>query len=262
MIQDHIKEYYLKMIFNTKWDTRDIKNYIDEFHKLYLSKPIIDNTGGMKSAHLFNAWYIIKKMQPKHIIESGVWKGLGTWFFKEASPESQIISIDPYPNFREITLDSVKYITNDFLSIDWKNIIDTKNTLVFFDDHQDALERLKYCKEHNFKYIMYEDNYPYDRGDVYSIKKVISQKPFVIDHAGTQRWFDNKPEDYQYLINNIKYYQELPPIFKDKITRWNSLWDSDGYETPEPLFDIIDKDKYSIFFIERFDYTWICYLEI
>ena len=250
------------MIFNTLWNSEDIKKHIDEFYTLYLSRPIKDNTGGMKSAHMLNAWFVVKQIKPKIIIESGVWKGLGTWLLNNASPESKIISIDPYPHFREINTDSVEYITNDFLSIDWKNNIDTKNTLVFFDDHQDAIKRFKYCKEQNFRYIMYEDNYPYDRGDVYSLKKILSKKPFIIDIGGNQEWFNNNVEDYEYLIKTINCYQELPPIFKDQNTRWGNVWDSDGYETPEPLLDNSYKEKYPIFYSERFDYTWICYLEI
>lgn len=250
------------MTFNTIWTPEDIKKHIEEFSNIYISRPIKNNTGGMKSAHMLNAWYVIRNIKPKIIIESGVWKGLGTWLFKNASPDSEIISIDPCPRFREITLESVKYTTDDFLSIDWKNIIDTTNTLVFFDDHQDAIKRLKYCQQHNFKYIMYEDNYPYNRGDVYSIKKILSQKSFIIDKDGKQEWFKNNIDDYRYLINNIKSYQELPPIFKDEKTRWGDLWDSDGYETPDPLLDNSYKEKYPVFFSERFDYTWICYLEI
>lgn len=250
------------MIFKPKWNTDNFKDSIDEFYQLYLSRPIKDNTGGMKSSHMFNTWYIVKHMKPKNIIESGVWKGLGTWLLKSASPESNIISIDPSPQYREISIDTVQYTTNDFLSIDWKSQIDTANTLVFFDDHQDALVRLKYCKQHNFQYIMYEDNYPYDKGDVYSIKKILSQKNFAIDQNGQEKWFDNRASDYQYLLDNLKYYQELPPIFKDQYTRWNHLFDSEGYETPEPIFDNSHKDKYPIFFDERLDYTWICYLEI
>ena len=72
---------------------------IDEFHQLYQTRPIKDNNGGMKSGHMFPSWFVIKTLQPKYIIESGVWKGLGTWFFEKASPNSKIISIDPNPNF-------------------------------------------------------------------------------------------------------------------------------------------------------------------
>ena len=34
-------------------DTTKFKNYFSEFKELYESRPIQDNTGGMKSSHLF-----------------------------------------------------------------------------------------------------------------------------------------------------------------------------------------------------------------
>ena len=119
---------------------------IDEFHQLYQTRPIKDNNGGMKSGHMFPSWFVIKILQPKYIIESGVWKGLGTWFFEKASPNSKIISIDPNPNFRVYTSKKVDYRTTDFTLNSW-NDIDIEDTLVFLDDHQNSLERIKFAKQ-------------------------------------------------------------------------------------------------------------------
>ena len=44
-------------------------NHLDEFNKLYESRPIKDNTGGMKSGHMFPDWYVVKKLKPKYLIE-------------------------------------------------------------------------------------------------------------------------------------------------------------------------------------------------
>ena len=139
------------------WNKDDMKLYLEEFYELYTKRPIKDNDGGMKSPHMFPAWYIIKKIQPKFIIESGVWKGLGTWFFEQASPNSKIISIDPYPHFRVYTSDKVTYLTNDFSTIDFSKILNIKETLVFFDDHQNALDRIKQCINFGFDKVIFED---------------------------------------------------------------------------------------------------------
>jgi hypothetical protein len=232
---------------------------IEEFHELYQTKPITDNNGGMKSGHMFPAWFVIKKLQPKYIIESGVWKGLGTWFFEKASPESKIISIDPNPNFRVYTSDKVDYRTTDFTQQNW-NDVDKENTLVFLDDHQNSLQRLKFAKQIGFKKIMVEDNYPFNQGDCYTPKKIISQKKYVIDLAGNRTWYEYNQEDYNYFSTNVLRYQEFPPLFKDEKTRWGDDWTNENYETHEPLLN--DIKKYVDFFNERKDYTWICYLEI
>lgn len=246
-------------IGNQVWDPEDQKQYLDEFFALYNNRPIQDNTGGMKSPHMFNAWYVIKKLKPKFIIESGVWKGQGTWFFENASPDSTIISIDPYPNFRQITSQKANYITHDFTQLNWASEIDTRNALVFFDDHQNCTFRLKHCVLNNFQHVMFEDNYPYNQGDCYSPKKILSQKSYVIDQNGSKVWYDHNTDDYNFLLSVIETYQELPPIYKNLFTRWGDKWNY-SYETPDPLLNQSDSNKYPMFFNERLDYTWICYM--
>lgn len=244
-----------------RWDIKDQILYLDEFVNLYNNRPIQDNTGGMKSAHMFNAWYVIKKLKPKYIIESGVWKGQGTWFFDKASPDSLLICIDPMPQFREITIPTAQYVTDDFTTIDWIQSIDTSQALVFFDDHQSCIERIKHCLNQKFIHIMFEDNYPWDQGDCYSPKKILSQKEYTMDKAGNKTIFDANISDYQLLINNTEIYQEMPPIFVDTTTRWGCDW-INKYETPDPILSSNQSKQYPLFYEERFDYTWICYMEL
>ena len=54
--------------FLNKWDRDDMLNHLGEFNKLYESRPIKDNNGGMKSGHMFPAWYVVKKLKPKYLI--------------------------------------------------------------------------------------------------------------------------------------------------------------------------------------------------
>lgn len=246
--------------FKEKWKSEDMKSFIDEFYSLYESRPIKDNNGGMKSAHMFSAWYVIKKIKPKYLIESGVWKGLGTWFFEQASPTTKIISIDPSPNFRIYTSPNVSYRTEDFLVTDW-NFLPKEETLIFFDDHQNFLDRFKHAKKLGFKYLMTEDNYPFQQGDCYTPKKILSNKDYIIDLAGKKTWYKKNDEDFEYFTNNLEFYQEMPPIFKNDVTRWGDKWD-ENYPTPQPLLHHSEKEKYPIFFNERLDYTWICYLQL
>jgi hypothetical protein len=246
--------------FLNKWHREDMLNHLDAFNTLYESRPIKDNNGGMKSGHMFPAWYVVKKLKPKYLIESGVWKGLGTWFFEQASPETQIISIDPAPNFRIYTSPKSTYQTLDFLKTDWSHI-PKEDAMIFFDDHQDFLERLKHAQLLGFKHIMTEDNYPHQQGDCYTPKKILANTKYVIDLAGNRTWREKNDSDLEYFKNNVKIYQEMPPIFKDETTRWGDAWDH-NYPTPEPLLTTVDKEKYPLFFNEKKDYTWICYLEL
>jgi hypothetical protein len=243
-----------------KWPRKDILNSIDEFSKLYAKRPIDNNDGGMKSAHMLASWFIVKTMKPKYIIESGVWKGLGTWLFEKASPDTKIISIDPVPAFREYTSPNATYQTTDFLDTDWSHL-PKDDTLLFFDDHQNFIKRLKHAKSLGFKHVIDEDNYPSIQGDCYSPKKVIANKPFVIDLAGKKDWYKVDQKDVEFFEKKVKVYQEMPPIYKPDITRWGDVWTDENYTTPEPLLDIKD-NKYPLFVEEAKDYTWLCYIEL
>lgn len=246
--------------FKERWDREDLKKNLDEFHELYQQRPIQDNTGGMKSAHMFPAWYIVKTLQPKFLVESGVWKGQGTWFFEKASPETKIISIDPSPHFRVYTSPKVDYRTQDFLETDWSSL-PKDDTLLFFDDHQNFYQRLKHAQSLGFKKVMTEDNYPYQQGDCYTPKKILANRDYVIDLGGDRTWHKKNDDDLQYFKDHVDVYQEMPPIYKAKYTRWGEPWD-DKYPTPEPLVSSEEKEKYELFYKEKQDYTWICYIEL
>ncbi len=241
---------------NDKWNRDNLVAHLEEFYTLYKNRPIKDNDGGMKSPHMFNAWYVVKKMQPEIIIESGVWKGLGTWFFRQASPSTKMVCFDPNPQYRQYTDPGATYITHDFLNTDWM-AIPKKNTLVFFDDHQDFMPRLRKAKDVGFKYIMVEDNYPVDQGDCYSPKKILSGESYVLDSAGKRKWMVPSKWDKEYLTEALEVYQEMPPIFGSDITRWGT-----AAEWPLSLLPDSDSERYPELYFERLDYTWICYMEL
>tara|TARA_R110000824_G_scaffold329779_2_gene516501 strand:- start:2011 stop:2763 length:753 start_codon:yes stop_codon:yes gene_type:complete len=246
--------------FLEKWKREDLLEEIDEFNDLYAQRPIKDNNGGMKSPHMFPAWFIVKHLKPKYLIESGVWKGLGTWFFEKASPNTQIISIDPNPKVRVYNSPEVTHQTKDFLQSDWSHL-PKDDTFLFFDDHQNFLERMKHAHSLGFKKMITEDNYPHQQGDCYTPKKILANRDYIIDQAGRRVLHPKNEEDLEYFKNHVSYYQEMPPLFKSEFTRWGDKWDS-NYPTPEPLLDEECKMKYELFHQERKDYTWICYIEL
>ena len=96
--------------------SQDIINYLDEFSKLYKQRPIHDNSGGAKVPHMFGLFYILKKLNPKFVIESGVWKGQTTWLIEKTLPKAKIFAIDVKLNKREYISKSknVIYSNKDF----------------------------------------------------------------------------------------------------------------------------------------------------
>lgn len=240
------------------WDFKDVKTLIDEFLDLYHQRPIYNNKGGMMSTHLFWTWYVVKKVKPKYIIESGVYKGQGTWILSKACPNAKIYSIDPNLAQRIYIDENVTYYSKDFNLIDWSGV-DPQETFCFFDDHQNAYARLQQMKWMGFKKAMFEDNYPINQGDCYSCKKILSECGLSVN--GKVKIEANKAHA-RYFCNNIKTYTTLPPLFQNENTRWGDKWDNINYPTPVPLFSNEDIDAYPILKDEADGYTWICYVEL
>lgn len=241
------------------WDFKDVEACIEEFLELYDRRPIADNTGGMTSTHLFWTWYVVGKLKPENIIESGIYKGQGTWLFRQVCPEAKIFSIDPVLKNRVYIDDTVTYFTEDFSRIQWKKYVEPKKTLCFFDDHQDAYARLMQMKWMGFSMAMFEDNYPAKHGDCYSLKKVFSQKGFVCDE---NVMIPGNAAHSDYVKANIDTYTTFPPLFKNEKTRWGDAWTDEDYLTESPVFKDADAVRYPILKKESGGYTWICYVKL
>ena len=147
-------------------------DFMDEFLDIYLNRPFKKNTGGMKFNHSFSLYTTLKIKNPKLVIESGIWKGHSTYLIEAAVPDAEIVSLDLNLDFREYISNRVRYIEKDFNDIDWSATENKNNSLIFFDDHQNCLERLKEMKWWGFNLAIFEDNYPPGEGDAYSLKQV------------------------------------------------------------------------------------------
>ena len=240
-----------------------IKNHLNDFSFLYHEQNFTGNDGGMKFPQLFGMYCILKEIKPSLIIESGVWKGLGTWMIEKTLPESKIISFDIDLSNREYISDDVTYIENDISSIEWKEFFkdypdeSLENSLLFLDDHVDFSDRLNFLKDVRFKHIIDEDNYPSQQGNCISPKKILDDNECIIDKGGNKKSLklDTKLKDEFNSI--IKDYWEFPPIYLPLNTRWGDSFDN--YNIKSPIFDtitdeIIEYDDFN-------NYTWICYME-
>lgn len=130
----------------------------------------------MMAPHMLAVWFIAKWLSPDIIVESGIWKGQSTWLLEKACPNAKIISIDINLSNREYISNRAIYSDKDFSKHDRSNITD--KSLVFFDDHQNEYKRLQQCKWFGFKHIIFEDNYPTNQGDCYSLKKAFANAGF------------------------------------------------------------------------------------
>ncbi len=266
----------IRQIGDRNWSIDEIKVSITEFLDLYEKRPIPDNGGGMLSPHMFATWFFLKKLNPVNVIESGVWKGQGTWLIENTLPEANVYSIDINLNFREYISDKVTYFDKDFNMIDWSFLKDKDSTLLFFDDHQNAVERIKKGKSMGFTHFIFEDNYPEKQGDCYSLKK-------AFQHAGYKPIVSNTPlksfiqrilwprkyktirsngKNAAYLKKVLDIYFEFPPVFKKEKTRWRDRWNEEEYPTSPPLYTEMAHDYLQIFDQDALHYTWICFAKV
>jgi hypothetical protein len=263
----------VKQIGKVDWTYDELRQAIPDFLELYKKKPIFDNQGGMTSAHLFATWFMLKKLNPKNVIESGIWKGQGTWLIENTLPDAKIYSIDVNLSIRKYISDRVQYFDKDFFEIDWSIISDKENTVLFFDDHQNAFERIKKGTKLGFKHFIFEDNYPAKYGDCYSLKKVFQHAGFRSDTQKKNLLQTIKSiikpikpviilpnsTDASFLKDVLAIYYEFPPVFKKPKTRWGDDWTEEHFPTPEPLFESAEHDYLKLFEDEAVFYTWICY---
>tara|TARA_B100000886_G_C20405912_1_gene484764 strand:+ start:802 stop:1677 length:876 start_codon:yes stop_codon:yes gene_type:complete len=279
-----------------KFTKKELFRLLKQFDKLYSKRPIKKNIGGMQYPHMFATYCFLKKIKPAHVIESGVYKGQSTWLIEKTLPKAKIFSIDIDLSKLKYKSKKAKYSTIDFSKQNIKQI--SKNSLVFFDDHQNSLDRVLQCKKFGIKHLIYEDNYAPGTGDCYSPKKILSNSGNIrkitlkdiikmtkkILKETLKKYFnqnyvpninineliwilklDNITPNIKHkktLLKNINIYQEFPPVFKTKRTRWNKDWNNENYPTEEPILDISKKDIYPTAYSEAMSYTWISYVKI
>ncbi|CAL4974203.1 unnamed protein product [Urochloa decumbens] len=174
-----------------EWTTKDLLNGLEEFVPIYETRPIKNNMYGMGFDHSFGLWFMVRWLKPDLMIESGAFKGHSTWVLRQAMPNTRIISLSPrhpekYLKKGPAYVDgNCTYLAGkdfvDFGSVDWEKLLrnhgisDPSRVLVFFDDHQSELKRLKQALKAGFQHLIFEDNYDTGTGDHYSLRQICDQ---------------------------------------------------------------------------------------
>lgn len=181
--------------------------------------------------HSFALFYMLRKIRPTTVIESGAYKGHGTWIMRNALPTARIISVDPHAPARR--LPGVTYLVEkdfkDFKNVDWAEYnIDVDSTLVFIDDHQNSFKRMFKDNPYGFRHFIIEDNFPYQIGDSQSLKTVCDNREFrkkkwrgfAFDNFFKIRqpmtWEDHLAEG-KHLKESLEVYYEFPPIVNQEL---------------------------------------------
>ena len=184
-----------------------LKHQFRSFLKIYNSRPIKDNSSGMRIDHCFAVYCLLKKIKPKNVIESGIWRGQTTWLIKKTLNNVNIFSIDIDLSNREIIYKDVKYLDKDISQINWTKL-NKRKTLVIFDDHVCFSQRVDFLLKNNFKHIIFDDNLPSSLSPYYTPKIIFENQYLIkkrfIKYANLKRFFEFLMKFY--LLGNKKKF--------------------------------------------------------
>jgi hypothetical protein len=218
------------------------ENDLDEFLNIYDSS-FYSNDGGMKAPDMFTLYFTLKKIQPEIVIESGVWNGLSTKLIRKTlGPKVQIICLDPRNipenGFIDTNPNTQYYTGNDFIDFGKLNLDGYDNMFAFFDDHQDAANRLLQCNSKNVKHVFFNDNYPKNCGSHFTIEHLFQD--------------DTRHGKYDKdILNLIEKYHIFPNIYPGKIKTMEGEFSCESF---------LPKKEYEIFKLHQSAYRWNTYI--
>ncbi|PNT70567.1 hypothetical protein BRADI_2g13630v3 [Brachypodium distachyon] len=225
-----------------EWTSKDLLNGLEEFVPIYETRPIKNNMNGMGFDHSFGLWFMARWLKPDLMIESGAFKGHSTWVLRQAMPNTRIISITPrhpekYLRKGPAYVDgNCTYLSGregfiDFGSVDWEKLLrkhgisDPSRVLVFFDDHQSELKRLKQALKAGFRHLIFEDNYDTGTGDHYSLRQICDQSH--IRGGGHSCFWDS---DEARLRSKRKKFWEKAVEIDELCGKDDAWWGIRGYK--------------------------------
>ncbi len=241
-----------------------MKERIPQFLALFAERPIKEARGGKRAPELFATWLMVQTLRPAHIVESGVFGGLGTWLLERAAPEARLYCIDSAAAPRVYRSPHAEYFTRDFAELEWS--LPRENTLLFFDDRADAVARVREAERRGFIHLVFGENYPAGHGESYSLKKALMGEAApaprgVVGRAWHAISGSRLGDAARYLEASLETYFEFPPPRVAPTTLWGEPWTDERYPTPPPLFEG-PGDPDDLFVTEAQAYTWTCYARL
>jgi len=247
------------------------KQELDDFIEgKYLSFDMLTNGGGMLPPDLFSFYVVLKTINPKVVIESGVYNGISTKFIRRVLGDNvYIICLDPRPIPSEGYTDTnprTSYFVGDkFVDFDKLDLsgFNREQMLCFFDDHQNAVQRVLQCIQKGVKHLFFNDNYPVGAGSHYTLQHLLlNDNRQVFDlhnqYPYSLNVFPQVPLDVRGFIKTmIREYQIFSNVYPSKIYLSEGTFESQGILSAEE-----HNPKYNIFLKCAANYNWNTYVRL
>ena len=133
----------------------DVKGFMDQV----VANPVRQTRGGGGFNAAMLLWAICRLIEPRLVIESGVFRGFSTWVLRQGSPDARQFAFDV--SFAELhhRLDPVTYIEADWLTADL-SAPNGESALIYFDDHVDQWRRVREAHARGFRWLIFDDSLP------------------------------------------------------------------------------------------------------
>ncbi len=203
---------------------------VEEFFKIYAQKPVAHNAGGSGFHNCFWLFLAARVLNPAVIVESGVWKGQGSWILRQACPQAAMHCFD-------LSLKRLVYkdAAIHYHEMDWGRFsfsgLDPAKSLCFFDDHVNNAKRVREAYEKGFRTMIFDDNAPahklYGFGlpGMPTIDMLLDERCRPGDQIewvwkGKKRSFHYKLEDEYSAKPLIRQYEVFPDV--SSVARYGS----------------------------------------
>lgn len=138
-------------------DAETIATIVRDFYDLIPTSPVPAKKGGNGFNGCLQIYAVARLLQPKVIIESGVFRGQTTWVLRKACPKATIFCFDvDFSNLQYKDRDAI-YSQADWSSFDL-SAIPASETLCFFDDHIDQGRRVLEARARGLTRLLFDDN--------------------------------------------------------------------------------------------------------
>ncbi|MFE1602555.1 hypothetical protein [Methylobacterium sp. ID0610] len=127
------------------------------FWDLIGGAPVAQRRGGNGFNGALQLYVLMRALQPRVVIESGVFRGLTTWITRQACPEAEILCFDPDLSGLRYRDARARYHARDWWSCDLHGL-DLSQGVAFFDDHISQARRVLEARERGLTRLIFDDD--------------------------------------------------------------------------------------------------------
>ncbi|MFD0934958.1 hypothetical protein ACFQ12_07160, partial [Methylobacterium trifolii] len=135
----------------------DVREDVRRFWDLIPKTPVRQRRGGSGFNGALQLYVAMRALQPRCVIESGVFRGLTTWVIRQACPDAAIFCHDPDLSGLHYRDPAARYATTDWSAADWSGL-DPGATVAFFDDHVAQGRRVLEARALGLTRLLFDDD--------------------------------------------------------------------------------------------------------